>query len=177
MSLPASLPEAVRQRIQTDPAYAKDFYMLNPSLAPEPSAQPQPAGQSPPATVVKSVTSLDLDMTLPIRLYSITNIRAWKVNNRHSKEQRAQIAAWLHGWAGLLASALPLSITITRIAPRDLDNDNLQASAKHVRDAIARIIGLDDRDPRITWETVLQERRPKTYAIRIQITHRKESKK
>jgi len=51
------------------------------------------------------------------------------------------------------APALPLTVTVTRVAPgRGLDpHDNLPGACKHVVDAIAAWIGIDDRDPRITW--------------------------
>ena len=59
----------------------------------------------------------------------------------------------------------PAVVTITRLAPTSLDSDNLQGSAKHVRDAIAAWLGVDDRDPRVTWH-VGQERQ-KTYGVRL----------
>ena len=49
--------------------------------------------------------------------------------------------------------ALPLVVTVTRVAPgRGLDeHDNLPGACKHVVDAVAAWLGIDDRDPRISW--------------------------
>lgn len=70
---------------------------------------------------------------------------------------------------------LPVKITITRIAPRKLDFDNLVMSQKFVLDSIADQIfpglrpGRADGDPRILPVTYLQEKgAPKFYATRVQ---------
>lgn len=64
----------------------------------------------------------------------------------------------------------PLAVTITRIAPSSgLDDDNAVSSAKAVRDAIAAMLGIDDRDERVDW-LVRQERGP--WAVRIRIEPR-----
>jgi hypothetical protein len=139
-------------------------------------APPRPKASTPaPATPLPAAEAfgVEMSMTLPIRLYSTTNERDWKKKSRIAKTQRAEISAWFGSWASLLRRGLPLSIVITRIAPRKLDNDNLQSSAKHVRDGLAAVIGIDDADPAICWETVRQERGP--YATRIEIRSRKET--
>lgn len=51
------------------------------------------------------------------------------------------------------------------MAPRGLDTDNLQGSAKHVRDAVARWLGVNDRDPRVTWHVGQEHGR--VYEVRI----------
>ncbi len=52
---------------------------------------------------------------------------------------------------------LPLTITIVRVGPRKLDSDGLAASAKHVRDAVASWIGVDDGDERLGWVYTQQQ--------------------
>lgn len=42
-------------------------------------------------------------------------------------------------------------MTITRVSPRKLDDDNLQSACKYVRDQIADLIGVDDGSPLYTW--------------------------
>ena len=51
------------------------------------------------------------------------------------------------------APSLPLIVTVTRVAPgRGLDaHDNLPGACKHVVDAVAKWLGIDDRDPRVSW--------------------------
>lgn len=39
----------------------------------------------------------------------------------------------------------PLTVTLTRVGPRLLDDDNLRGSLKAVRDAVARWLEIDDR--------------------------------
>lgn len=45
-----------------------------------------------------------------------------------------------------------LVVTITRISPGTLDSDAVPASAKHIRDGVADALGINDNDPRVTWE-------------------------
>ena len=84
---------------------------------------------------------------MPIRTYSIANERLhWRTRAKRAKVQRS--AARMLCPADLV---LPLTIRIVRVSPRELDSDNLAISAKHVRDGIADRLGIDDRDPRVTW--------------------------
>jgi len=66
------------------------------------------------------------------------------------------------------APPLPLAVTIVRVAPHALDTDNLQGSGKHVRDALAKWIGVDDRDPRVVWHVGAEKG---AYATRIVVRH------
>jgi len=68
-----------------------------------------------------------------------------------------------------LRPALPVAITITRIAPRMYDKDNNVASLKATIDAIAEWLNVDDRDPRITWTYAQERGAPKAYAVRIEV--------
>ena len=45
-----------------------------------------------------------------------------------------------------------LCIALVAFLHRPLDADNLIAGFKHLRDVIARDLGLDDADPRLVWE-------------------------
>lgn len=109
--------------------------------------------------------------TLPIRLVSEAN--AHEHYRVRSKRARAQ------GQAVGLVCRVPLryalrdhgalAVTITRIAPRELDSDNLQGSGKHVRDAVASVLGIDDRDKRVTWIVKQEKGKAKEYAVRIEV--------
>jgi len=46
----------------------------------------------------------------------------------------------------------PATITFTRYSLKTMDTDNLAGAFKHVRDALAREIGIDDGDTRVTWK-------------------------
>lgn len=64
--------------------------------------------------------------------------------------------------------ALPCVVTITRLAPSNgLDTDNLLSSQKGVRDQIATWLGVDDRDPRVTWEYA--QERAREYGVRVEV--------
>lgn len=117
-----------------------------------------------------------VDVTLPIKLESTLNERThWAKRAKRAKQQRACSdlalrAASPRGMAGSLGRtpSAVATVKIVRIAPRSLDTDNLVAAGKSVRDGIADFLGLDDRDPRVTW-WVEQEKSPKprSYAVRI----------
>lgn len=94
---------------------------------------------------------------IPIRLPSLANARLhWKRLAALKKQQRA---ATLHAILGLpyrpktyrYPTSPPLIVTITRAGPRKLDDDNLAAACKYVRDQIAAIVGVDDGSPLYTW--------------------------
>ncbi len=93
------------------------------------------------------------ELYIPLRLMSEANQREHHmVKARRVKVQRKAVRlalATMHGHLG--SPALPLLVTITRIAPRGLDSDNLVGSAKAVRDAIADWFGVDDGGPQIAW--------------------------
>jgi hypothetical protein len=60
-------------------------------------------------------------------------------------------------------------VTITRIAPSPLDDDNLPGALKAIRDEVAAFCGLDDRHERIRF-VPLQQRCPAPYqGVRIEI--------
>ena len=63
----------------------------------------------------------------------------------------------------------PLTITLTRIGPRTLDDDNLAGGFKHVRDGVADWLGIDDGDKRLTWRYEQRKGAPKEYAAEVRI--------
>ena len=80
---------------------------------------------------------------LPIRLESEANRRDhWSARARRVKCQRRAVWAALIGLDG--RPSLPVVVTITRIAPRSLDTDNLAGACKAVRDQVATWLGVDD---------------------------------
>jgi hypothetical protein len=48
--------------------------------------------------------------------------------------------------------SVAICVAIVSYRNRPIDSDNLSSGAKPVRDAIARSLGLDDGDKRITWQ-------------------------
>lgn len=121
-----------------------------------------------------------IEFTMPgVRLVTESNNNEhWRVRQKRAREHRniTRICA-----LSMLTKRpdwiLPLTITITRIAPRPIhDDDNLVSSAKHVRDGIADALGVNDRDKRITWVVKQEKGKSKEYAARVRIEARKSKK-
>ncbi len=109
-----------------------------------------------------------IQLHLPIRLPSLSNIRYWQVVMKHKQAQKLAVFAYLRKDGGKpVFPPLPLVITITRIGPRTLDDDNLQGACKYVRDQIANEIGVDDGSPLYTWKYA--QRKSKVYGVDIEI--------
>jgi hypothetical protein len=109
-------------------------------------------------------------VTIPIKIESSLNLREhWRVKANRNTSHRA--AAWfgLKGASKWTADMLPCVVTLTRIAPRELDDDNLAGGFKSVRDGVADWLGLDDRDKRVKWVYDQRKGAPKQYAAEIQI--------
>jgi hypothetical protein len=70
---------------------------------------------------------------------------------------------------GLGAAPALVEVTLTRIAPRELDDDNLRGALKATRDAVADVLGTDDRDPRIAWRYAQRQGGIREYGVQIMV--------
>lgn len=70
-------------------------------------------------------------------------------------------------WA--LPASGTVAITLTRIAPRALDTDNLASGLKAIRDGVADALGVDDGSSRIQWRYAQERGKPGEYAVRVEI--------
>ena len=103
--------------------------------------------------------------TIPVRTYSLANQREhWSKRARRAKSERTQAFVETFG----IRKLLPLTVTLTRVAPRMLDDDNLRGSLKSIRDGIADRLGIDDRDPRVKWKYAQRKGKPREYAVDIE---------
>jgi hypothetical protein len=66
---------------------------------------------------------------------------------RRTDSQRRAISRKMPKWPG----GPLLVVRLTRVAPRELDGDNLQGAMKGVRDQVAAGLRLDDRSPLVSW--------------------------
>ena len=100
---------------------------------------------------------------LPIRIESVANKR------EHWSKKAARTK--LHRFAALAVQPhpLPCVVTMIRVAPRALDDDNNVSGFKALRDGIAKRLGVDDNDPRVTWKYGQQRGKAKEYAARVEI--------
>lgn len=98
---------------------------------------------------------------LPLRIESCANKREhWATRARRTKAHRlAAIAVPVH--------PLPCVVTLIRVAPRPLDDDNLASGFKALRDGIADRFGVDDGDPRIRFKYGQVRGKAKEYAARV----------
>lgn len=106
---------------------------------------------------------------IPVKAVSLTNEHThWRKKASTAKSQRK--AGYLYAiQARIRTLPFPMVITMTRIAPRPLDSDNLPPSMKSIRDGISDALGIDDRDPRVEWEYKQAKRKPKEYAVIIEV--------
>ena len=78
----------------------------------------------------------------------LNNRQGWRAVSERGRREKGAVGAALRGHR---PPALPVVVTITRISPGRLDSDGAVASGKHVRDAVAAWLRLDDADERVTW--------------------------
>lgn len=105
---------------------------------------------------------------IPIKLPSLMNSRMhWRAVLRLKKSQRL---ATLLAMRGRPIPPFPLVVVIIRVGPRRLDDDNLAASCKYVRDQVAAACGVDDGSPLYTWR---YEQRRGEYGVDVEIVTRK----
>jgi len=99
-----------------------------------------------------------LTLEAPVLIQSAANLR----EHHHTRGKRVArereavtLALWAHGGRTggpvLLSAHGRLLVSFTRLATRLLDDDNLIGGVKASRDAVAAWLGVDDRDPRVTW--------------------------
>lgn len=87
---------------------------------------------------------------IPIKLPSLANIRLnWRAFAVLKKSQKTATTVCI---VGKPIPPPPLLITITRIGPRKLDDDNLASACKYIRDQIAATVGIDDGSDLYTWQ-------------------------
>ena len=118
-----------------------------------------------------------IEIRLPIRTVSeANNFEHWTRKHKRHAFQRKQVSlAFLNFRHSVIP--LPCHVTITRIAPRPLDEeDNLRMAVKYIKDYIAdklvpgKRIGFADGDKRITWHYAQQKgTKPREYAVKIEI--------
>ena len=97
---------------------------------------------------------MTVEFDIPIRLRSGLNCREhWAVKAKRVREERLATAVWMRPILRLaphqvppVTLAPPFVVTITRVGPRRMDDDNVAGGAKGVRDEIARQLGVNDGD-------------------------------
>ena len=118
----------------------------------------KPARTRKPATPKATVPhGVKLTLTLPCVVVSEANRRDhWTVRQRRFKGhadafRAATLVFGVDPPRCIAFGTRPLAVTLTRLGGRTLDDDNLRSAFKGLRDEVARWIGLDDGDERLTW--------------------------
>jgi hypothetical protein len=108
-------------------------------------------------------------VTLPMKAESTANVREhWGARAARAKKHRSA--------AALLSKSLTrdvkpaLIVTLTRVSPRELDDDNLRSSMKSARDGVAVALRVDDRTPLVEWRYAQRRGEPHENAIEIELS-------
>ena len=110
-----------------------------------------------------------LTISIPIKLVSVANLRMhWAVKAKLAKSHRSRVGAFLRHEAPIPPTT-PLTVVLTRIAPRRLDSDNLASAFKACRDGIADWLEVDDGNQGIQWVYEQRAGGPKVYAIEVEV--------
>jgi hypothetical protein len=108
----------------------------------------------------------DVVVTLPVKTVSESNARGhWAGKARRTKALREAAGLVVVGMLRAEGMAPPCTVTLTRIAPRRLDDDNLRGALKAVRDGVADALGVDDGDPSVSWDYAQARGAAKQYAV------------
>jgi hypothetical protein len=113
----------------------------------------------------------ELRCLVPVRTVSETNAREhWAKRHKRRAGIRTAVGLVVAGaLAGSKVSA-PCEVQLTRHAPSaGLDDDNLVSSLKSARDAVADALGVNDRDPRITWRYAQTRSKAGKWAVEVAI--------
>jgi hypothetical protein len=92
-----------------------------------------------------------IEFLVPIRTGRGLNDREHRLarSRRIERERNAVLLCWPR-----IPVPVPCEVLLTRYARRRgrlLDDDNLQGALKAIRDEVARLLGVDDADPRVSW--------------------------
>lgn len=76
-------------------------------------------------------------ITIPMKLPSVANIREhWSKSHKRNKQQELLVRVHWHN-NEIRNVKLPVEITLTRLSPRKLDDDNLATAFKKCRDVVS----------------------------------------
>ena len=112
-----------------------------------------------------------IEVRMNMKIVSVANMRLhWAIKAKLAKDQRTRTRMSLSAAAQSSgAEMLPVTVVLTRVAPRRLDGDNLQSGFKAVRDGVADWLGVDDGNGLIDWQYAQRSGRPGEYAVEIEV--------
>ena len=106
-----------------------------------------------------------------MKIVSVANLRMhWAAKAKLTRDQRTRTRMSLAAVAQSFGvEVLPVTVVLTRIAPRRLDGDNLQSGFKAVRDGVADWLGVDDGNSLVDWQYVQRSGKAGEYAVEIEV--------
>lgn len=128
---------------------------------------------SPPAPLLPPGAAMGTQ--LPLRLTATKHKGHWARHHKAVRFQRQYIYERLRSlWDDGPLLGLPLLVTITRIAPRALDGDNLQLACSAVRDGVSdwlagEYLHGEDRQVGLEWRYDQRRVAPKFFAVEIRV--------
>lgn len=112
-------------------------------------------------------------IVLPLRTVNSLNVREhWAKRAKRAKAERKDAYYGASDALPRLTTVMPLTLLITRIAPRVMDDDGCIASMKNIRDGIADWLGVNDGSDAVKWTYAQRKGEPKEYAVEIEIVPR-----
>jgi hypothetical protein len=111
-----------------------------------------------------------MKIELPIKVISEANQREhWRVKYSRKKAQQRDFSIFWKMCCAPDRFNFPVKVIFTRHASRLLDSDNLAGSFKHVRDALCKIIGIDDGASQISFEYQQEKLSNRDYRISVEV--------
>lgn len=113
-----------------------------------------------------------VSLTIPLKTVSEPNRR----DHHHAKARRVASQRDVVSWELLAVRntvahvPLPVDVLLVRLAPGELDDDNLAGALKAVRDEVAKAWRVDDADPRIRFRYGQEASR--VYQVRVEVQTR-----
>jgi len=109
-------------------------------------------------------------LTLPLKTQSTSNLREhWAAKAKRMKPQRDGACLMVKSKIRELGSTR-LVVLLTRIAPLELDDDNLRGALKAVRDGVASALRVDDRSPLVRWDYGQRKGEPHQQEVEVLIS-------
>lgn len=117
---------------------------------------------------VRKESTMGVVTTLPFRVRSLNAREHLQVKARRVARERGVTRLAMSAPCAQYRARPPeqLTITLTRVGPRRMDDDNSCGALKAIRDGVADALGIDDGDPRLTWE-YRQEKGP--FGVRVEL--------
>lgn len=112
-----------------------------------------------------------IEIILPLKTVSEANASEhWAKSHKRKHSQAEEVTREWYRLLQMVRVELPCVVKFTRIAPKKLDEgDNLAMCFKKIRDAVAKILEIDDGGDQVKWEYDQQPVRRRSYAVKIEI--------